>query len=211
MPRAGQTDWCVLDKGSGVAAYGGPVLVWLNGTFGVGKTTTAQHLCRPERGLRMFDAEEVGYMVRGLLRDVPHEDFQDLPPWRSLVPRVAADISAYTGSDLLAVQTVLRHEYWTELQRGLADEGMTTLCVLLHCSSDELRRRASDDQHEPGALAWRLAHIERYEEATAWMTQSADLVVDTTSLPATDVAQRIWNAVCEHCTSTTGSLAHPRT
>jgi hypothetical protein len=39
------------------------VIVWLNGAFGVGKTTTVLQLPALVPGSRLFDPETVGYML----------------------------------------------------------------------------------------------------------------------------------------------------
>ena len=45
------------------------MIVWLNGTFGCGKTTTAAELCPLIPSSRLFDPETVGYMLgRNLAR-----------------------------------------------------------------------------------------------------------------------------------------------
>ena len=69
----------------------------------------------------MFDAEIVGYMLMTILQDQTFSDFQDLPPWRALVPVVTAEIERHTGQDLLAVQTVLSQAYWAELTGGFRE------------------------------------------------------------------------------------------
>jgi hypothetical protein len=55
------------------------VIIWLNGTFGVGKTTTAAALNGQLPGWRLFDPETVGLMLRGALADHPVSDFQHWP------------------------------------------------------------------------------------------------------------------------------------
>jgi hypothetical protein len=40
------------------------VIIWLNGTFGAGKTTTAAELLTLLPGSRLFDPETVGFMLR---------------------------------------------------------------------------------------------------------------------------------------------------
>ena len=44
-------------------------MIWINGTFGVGKTTTAEALVEAEPALRLFDPEAVGYMLMHVLKD----------------------------------------------------------------------------------------------------------------------------------------------
>lgn len=69
------------------------MVLWLNGPFGGGKTTTA-NLVVVQTSFRLFDPEHVGHLVGGHFRDMEFDDFQDLPPWRSLVPKVMAEAEA---------------------------------------------------------------------------------------------------------------------
>jgi len=48
------------------------VIVWLNGTFGCGKTSTAAKLHSPVPSSRVFDPETVGYMLQPNLADLFH-------------------------------------------------------------------------------------------------------------------------------------------
>lgn len=82
------------------------MIVWLNGTFGAGKTATGAELLPLVPGARLFDPETVGYMLRPNLADHPVSDFQDWPPWRPLVVATATELARYTGEHLIAAQTV---------------------------------------------------------------------------------------------------------
>jgi adenylylsulfate kinase-like enzyme len=174
------------------------VLLWLNGTFGVGKTTTALTIESASDRWRLFDAEVVGYMLRSYLDGVAFNDFQDLAAWRRLVPSVAKEVSALTGADLLVVQSVLVESYWSELRRGMNDEGLEVFHVLLDCDESVLRERIVRDEEDPGAAGWRLEHLSDYWAARGWMTATADLVVDTSNSDPTAVAQRVLTALAAH-------------
>jgi adenylylsulfate kinase-like enzyme len=52
------------------------MIVWLNGAFGAGKTTTAGELTSRIPESRLFDAEKVGEMLWHVL-GMPARDFQD--------------------------------------------------------------------------------------------------------------------------------------
>jgi hypothetical protein len=54
-----------------------------------------------------------------------------------------------------------------------------------------VRRGQDDDRVESDAYQWRLDLIGDYEKARPWMEAAADFVIDTTRLPAADVAERI--------------------
>jgi len=171
------------------------MIVWLNGTFGVGKTTTGQRMCDRSSNLRLFDPEHVGYLLSANLSDHDFSDFQDLPPWRTLVPVVMDEIQRFTGHDLLAVQTVLDAGYWKELRANLTDLGHTVFHVVLDCDESELRRRIDADQVERDARDWRLEHLAPHRRARDWMMASADLVVDTSSASPGTVSATILDAL----------------
>lgn len=171
------------------------MLVWLNGSFGVGKSTTARLMVEGNTRWRAFDPEWVGYMVRASLSDQSFGgDFQHLRSWRRLVPVVAAEVAAHTGQGLVAVQTVLRQSYWNELEDGARRQGFQLFHVVLDADPGVLRRRieTADDQT---ARQWRLDHVDMYMAARDWLLAAADLVIDTTATPAYDVAAQVLAAV----------------
>ncbi len=69
-------------------------------------------------GTRLFDVEWVGYLLAENLSDHDSSDFQQLPPWRTLVPVVTNEVANYTGQHLVARQSVLHPDYWRELRGG---------------------------------------------------------------------------------------------
>ena len=146
------------------------VILWINGTFGVGKTTTAKVIREQDPAWRLFDPEWVGYMLRANLSDLDIGDFQQLPPWRALVPRVAHEIASLTGDRLVAVQTVLVEQYWDELRHGFADQGIDLFHVVLDVEEPALLARIAADEVDPCAEPWRVNHIAADMSARPWMT-----------------------------------------
>lgn len=171
------------------------VIIWLNGTFGVGKTATARELVNTMSNARLFDAETVGYLLAATLQDHEFSDFQDLPPWRTLVPVVTREIARFTGQHLLATQSVLNETYWKELRQGFSQHALDVFHVVLHADLETLTQRINTDQDEQTARQWRLNHIGDYFAARDWMEAEADLVIDTTALSAPEVASSILKVV----------------
>lgn len=167
------------------------MIIWINGTFGVGKTTTSQALVADQDKLRLFDPEEVGFMLTRNLADQDINDFQDLPAWRKLVPVVTRHIQEHTGQDLVAVQSVLDQKYWIELKQAFQDHNEPLLHVVLDADAQTLEDRINNDDFEVGAKQWRLEHIEKYLSARDWMLHQADLVIDTRELEPTAIAAMI--------------------
>jgi hypothetical protein len=169
------------------------MIVWLNGTFGAGKTTTARELTELIPESRIFDSEWIGFMLRHVLTE-PVEDFQDWPPWRPLVTHTAVEVLRYVGGTLIVPQTVLVERYAQEIFRGFEQAGITVQHFLLHVRHDELVARIEGDQVETSAREWRLNHIDRYQAALPWLRDAAD-VIDTSNMAPQKVAREIANRV----------------
>jgi len=168
------------------------VIVWLNGTFGAGKTATAAELLPLVPAARLFDPETVGYMLQPNLADHPVSDFQDWPPWRTLVVATATELARYTREHLIAAQTALNPGYLAEMFAGLRAAGVPVFHVLLDASEEVLRRRIEASEE---ARQWRLDHLAEYCRARPWLRQEADLVLDTTALTAAQAAGEIASAL----------------
>ncbi len=172
------------------------MIVWLNGTFGVGKTTTSRKLDALSDAWRPFDPEWVGSMLSNNLSDYAVTDFQQYPSWRRLVPVVADELIRFTGQDLIAAQSVLVEDYWREIRTGLADLGHDVLHVVLDADATTLHARIDSDRNEPARIRpWRHRHVETYLDALTWLRPAADLVIDTVADDAEAVARHIDAAV----------------
>jgi hypothetical protein len=168
------------------------VIVWLNGTFGCGKTATAAELRCLIPSSRVFDPETVGYMLQPNLADHPVTDFQHWPPWRRLVVATAAELARFTGQHLIAPQTVLDRGYLDQIFTGLRDAGLAVFHVVLDADDDILRQRIHGSAD---AQQWRLAHLPTYQRSRSWMRRTADLVVDTGRRTPAQAAEHIAGAL----------------
>lgn len=168
------------------------MIVWLNGTFGCGKTTTAAELHSLIPSSRLFDPETVGYMLQPNLADHPVSDFQHWPPWRPLVVATATELARFTGEHLLAPQTILARAYLEQIFTGLRGAGLPVFHVVLDADEEILRQRI---QGSDEAQAWRLAHLAEYRASRPWMIAAADLVVDTGCRTPAAVARQIADAL----------------
>jgi predicted kinase len=171
------------------------VIVWLNGTHGVGKTTTSALVQQLIPGSRVFDAEKVGEALMDIKPGLPDTDnFQHWPPWRPLVVETARRVLDYTGGTLVMPMTVLVEQYWREISSGLAAHGIPVTHFVLHSDPDTLRKRIESD-NVLGSSTFRLNHLEPYAEAArTWLHAEAE-VVDTTQLTAAQAALQIAEAV----------------
>jgi 8-oxo-dGTP pyrophosphatase MutT (NUDIX family) len=169
------------------------VIVWVNGTFGAGKSSTVRELQELLPGSTVLDPESVGVYLRCLLPEddfASVSDFQDLPAWRSLVPDVAAALLAQHPGTLIVPMTLLRQDYRDEIFGALAARRIPVHHLLLHAEETILRKRIEGDEVERQARQWRLDHLEDYRRARPWLEQDA-VTVDTTVLTPRQAAERI--------------------
>ncbi|MFF8864158.1 MULTISPECIES: NUDIX hydrolase [unclassified Streptomyces] len=180
-------------------------VVWINGAFGAGKTTTARELIELIPNSTLFDPEVVGAALTHLLpakRLAEVSDFQDLPVWRRLVVDTAAGMLAELGGTLVVPMTLLRQEYRDEIFGGLAARRIPVHHLLLAPAETILRERIAAREIPPelpdGEMRvrqWSYDHIEPYRTALlSWLTSDAHLV-DTSALTAHEAAARIAEAV----------------
>ncbi|MFD7530276.1 AAA family ATPase [Streptomyces sp. NPDC059849] len=171
------------------------MIIWLNGTFGAGKTTTAKELTSRIPDSRLFDAEKVGEMLWHVL-GVPERDFQDFPPWRGLVVETARQVLDYVGGTLVVTQTVLVEQYWQEIRDGLTEAGVPVHHFLLDTDQDTLVRRIETDikPESVSARQWRLDHLGEYQRALPWLRREAQ-VIDTTDVVPSDVAEIVMESL----------------
>lgn len=110
------------------------MIVWINGAFGAGKTSTARELAGLLPEGTLYDPELIGDAVRRLLpgkRLAEVTDYQDLPSWRRLVVDAAAAVLAEVGGVLVVPMTLLRQEYRDEIFGALAARRIPVRHVLL--------------------------------------------------------------------------------
>lgn len=167
------------------------MIVWLNGTHGVGKTTTSALVQRLLPGSRVLDAEKVGETLMDITPGLPATDnFQHWEPWRPLVVETARRVLEYAGGSLVMPMTVLVQEYWREISDGLAAHAIPVRHFLLHADDATLRRRIESDT-VLGPSQFRLDHLEPYSAAFhTWLRDEAE-VVDTTNISPAQAAASI--------------------
>jgi hypothetical protein len=98
-----------------------PVIIWINGGFGAGKTTLAEELHRRLPDAVVYDPEDVGLMLWKWIR--PNGDFQHLPSWRELVVATALSLRRHHAETLIVPMSLIRDAYRAEILGGLADAG----------------------------------------------------------------------------------------
>ena len=123
------------------------MVLWLNGAFGVGKTTVARSLLPLLPGARIADPERIGYVLqRTFWRGV---DYRDVELWRRLT-RLQTRRGA-RRSAVIVPMTVCRPEVLAQV----ADGARVLLLTAAHAT---LQRRIEGSGE---AVEWRRRNVER--------------------------------------------------
>jgi gluconate kinase len=128
-----------------------PVIIWINGGFGAGKTALAEELHRRLPDAMVYDPEDVGLMLWKWMR--PNGDFQHLPSWRELVVATALSLRRHHAETLIVPMSLIRDAYRVEVLGGLAEASEDVLHVFLEADADVLRERLNarvDRSDNPG-------------------------------------------------------------
>ena len=125
-----------------------PVIIWINGGFGAGKTTLAQELHRRLPNAVVYDPEDVGLMLWKWMR--PNGDFQHLPSWRELVVATALSLRRHHAETLIVPMSLIRDAYRAEILDGLADADEEVLHVFLEADVGVLQERLNARMTHPG-------------------------------------------------------------
>lgn len=168
-------------------------VLWINGAFGAGKTTTARLIRTRVPGSVIVDPEEIGSMLRPVLQPVaPVRDFRAWNAWRELVAAtlnaVVRELPASGPRLAIVPQTITEEDHWSQITAALHGD-IQLVPVALHVAADEHRRRALEDSEEPDALQWRLRRFEGFYGA-AWI-RTAFTGIDTTQLSPADTATAV--------------------
>ncbi|MFG1879589.1 AAA family ATPase [Sphaerisporangium sp. NPDC049003] len=177
------------------------MIIWINGPFGVGKTTTATLLHQELAGSILFDPEEVGFLLR---KSIPEDhparlkDFQDYPMWRSLVADTAIHLDRYIGQPpVIAPMTLIRRDYAMQIFDAIQAGGAQVHHLLIHADTDTIATRIEssmefpgDDERSEKVRAFRRRKLQPYEQAYAtWLHNEAE-VIDTTTLTPQQVLEQ---------------------
>jgi hypothetical protein len=149
------------------------MIVWIDGAFGSGKTTLVAELHRRWPEALVFDPEQIGLVLREIV-EVPTDNFQDLPLWRTQVAAMAIGLVEEYGRPLLVPMTLVEAGYAEEIFAAVRARGISVQRVYLDVPADELARRVSGRMHAPGdpqreasVTNWAIAQIERCAAARA--------------------------------------------
>lgn len=139
------------------------MIVWINGLFGVGKSTTAKALAE-RMASPLVDPEMIGCgFAEAGVNGGPVADFQDIPGWRTLTAETVGTVAAEFGC-VVVPMTLLNPHYFDEVVGVLRGHGQEVRHFTLVASQQTIVHRVSS--RESGA-AWGLGMNRTYAQAVS--------------------------------------------
>lgn len=171
------------------------MIYWINGAYGVGKTTVAVQLKGLLRNAHIFDPELVGNGIRDNYPEALFRDtFEQYPLWLELNYKLLKDLSEKHDGDIIAPMTLLREESYEAIIKKLVDSRIDVRYIWLDADAETLRYRMVDlGREKPDS--WCVAHIPACLDAQA--VDRHAIHVDTIGKTPDEIAAEIAAAAAD--------------
>ena len=162
------------------------MIIWLNGPFGVGKTSLANLLHQEIPDSILYEPELLGdFFQENLPKAVCPEDFQDYPIWRQTTVQIIRDLATKTGKVIIVPMTVFKKEYYQEIiEQGLREDIYVQHYILVaekETILDRLGKRTQENNN------WALKHLDNCLQA--FEDQIPGQKIDTDGLTVDEIAE----------------------
>jgi hypothetical protein len=140
------------------------VIIMINGSFGVGKTTTAEALLARLPHAIIFDPESVGHLARYITAGLRSgaedtDDFQDIRIWPPLTVATARQLFQAYNRPLIVPMTLVNPAYLDPIRTGFGTIApVYHFCLVASLSTIQQRLQARGD----GPEAWTIRKAEQY-------------------------------------------------
>lgn len=140
------------------------MIILINGSFGVGKTTVAELLVNRIPNSLLYDPEVVGTCLSTIVRPIEQfKDFQDLTMWRTLTITTAQLLKQTYSRTLVIPMTIWYQPYFREIITGLKqfEPNVFHFCLTATAKTIFERLEGRRLEHKPEAYSWICQRVER--------------------------------------------------
>ena len=115
------------------------MIIWINGSFGVGKTTIAEALQTKIANAIVYDPEKIGAFLFDIMPE-KKDDFQDYELWRILNLKVLKNLSNYYNT-IIVPMTITNESYYDEIIGSLRNNNIVVHDFILIATESKIVER----------------------------------------------------------------------
>lgn len=168
------------------------MIIWINGAFGSGKSTTAESLHLRISNSHIYDPEQVGYFLWDSFPEGMKNkgDFQNINIWRSINYEIIKHIYDNYNGTLIIPMTIVNLEYYNDIIGKLIKDGIEIRVFVLMARKNTIKQRLLNRGEFPDSWAEKqidrcLDYFERIIKGTKIYTDNlsvrtlTDFIIDT--------------------------------
>ena len=182
----------ILADVQGAVELEGNMIVWINGAYGVGKSTTAEALHKRIDDSFIFDPEMIGNCVRETKPDsLWRDDFQDYPSWRQMTYLLLKELHEMYAGTVIVPMTILNPGYCVEVIDRLRKDGIQVCHFILEAAPETIGERILARKEDE--TCWCYRQIPRC--VAALRDDISGITINTDQKSVDDVVSEILNAL----------------
>lgn len=136
------------------------MIIWINGSFGAGKTTVAEKLKEKIDKSIIYDPEKIGIFLSNTLQ-TKEDDFQDYKLWRTINYEMLKNL--YTEFEVIIVpMTITNLQYYDEIVGRLERDGINIKHFILIASKENIISRLNA---RGNSTEWAYMQVDRCDKA----------------------------------------------
>ena len=156
------------------------MIIWINGPYGIGKSTLAEEISKRIQPSFIFDAEKVGDAVRdNFPQQFFKETFEEFPLWHEMCYKLLKKLDEVYPGCVLVPMTLTRLESCTSIIERLKCDGVDVWHIMLEADYEAIRERI----------------LARGEEEDCWCIQQIESCLEK---------QKAFSCDCRICSSEKG-------
>lgn len=115
------------------------MIIWINGSFGVGKTTIAENLKSKLINAIVYDPEKIGEFLFNIMQE-KKDDFQDYELWRILNLEILKNLSK-SYDTIIVPMTITNEKYYDEIIGNLRNNNVVVQDFILIATKNKIVER----------------------------------------------------------------------